>query len=420
MPNCFSISCARPSSQYLYLVGDIVDIWRMRRAWYWRQEHNDVVQKLLRKARKGTRVIYVPGNHDESFRDFAGHRFGRVAVLPRSDPHRRGRPAVSGPARRSVRRRRQVRQVAGVRRRPCLQLRAVGQRVVQRGPPQARLSLLVAVRLSEAQGQERRRVRQQLRERGGRGSPAPRRRRRHLRPHPHAPRSAASTAFSTATTATGWKAARRWSSTSTAGWKSCGGQRCLTSLAMSPVGEWRMRILVVTDAWFPQVNGVVRTLDALRGQLEASGIGRPVLPRTGFSRFPARLIRRSGWRCRTPGTIDRLIADIRPSAIHIATEGPLGLIARWCCRRRRLPFTTSFHTRFPEYVHARWSVPLSLDLRLAALVPRGRILHHGLDAVGRGGVARARLREHQALVPRRRYRGCFGRAARPSSTIRAR
>lgn len=68
-------------SDYLYLVGDIVDIWRMRRSWFWRQAHNDVVQKVLRKARKGTRVIYVPGNHDENFRDFAGHRFGRVAVL---------------------------------------------------------------------------------------------------------------------------------------------------------------------------------------------------------------------------------------------------------------------------------------------------------------------------------------------------
>jgi UDP-2,3-diacylglucosamine pyrophosphatase LpxH len=68
-------------SDYLYLVGDIVDIWRMRRSWYWQQAHNDVIQKLLRKARKGTRVIYVPGNHDESFRDFVGHRFGRVVVL---------------------------------------------------------------------------------------------------------------------------------------------------------------------------------------------------------------------------------------------------------------------------------------------------------------------------------------------------
>lgn len=71
----------RTDSEYLYLVGDIVDIWRMRKRWYWRQAHNDVVQKLLRKARKGTRVIYIPGNHDESFRDFARHRFGRVVVL---------------------------------------------------------------------------------------------------------------------------------------------------------------------------------------------------------------------------------------------------------------------------------------------------------------------------------------------------
>jgi UDP-2,3-diacylglucosamine pyrophosphatase LpxH len=68
-------------SDYLYLVGDIFDIWRMRKSWYWHQTHNDVVQKILRKARKGTRVILVPGNHDESLRDFVGHRFGRVAIL---------------------------------------------------------------------------------------------------------------------------------------------------------------------------------------------------------------------------------------------------------------------------------------------------------------------------------------------------
>src|SRR5262245_42621055 len=68
-------------SKYLYLVGDIVDGWRMKRKWYWSQAHNDVVQKLLRKARKGTRLIYIPGNHDENFRDFAGRRFGHVVVL---------------------------------------------------------------------------------------------------------------------------------------------------------------------------------------------------------------------------------------------------------------------------------------------------------------------------------------------------
>ena len=68
-------------SDYLYLVGDIVDGWRLRRSWYWPQAHNDVVQKLLRKARKGTRVIYLPGNHDEGFRDYIGMHFGGVTVM---------------------------------------------------------------------------------------------------------------------------------------------------------------------------------------------------------------------------------------------------------------------------------------------------------------------------------------------------
>ena len=68
-------------SEYLYLVGDIVDGWRLKRKWYWPQSHNDVVQKILRKARKGTKVLYVPGNHDEAARDFIGAQFGGVTVV---------------------------------------------------------------------------------------------------------------------------------------------------------------------------------------------------------------------------------------------------------------------------------------------------------------------------------------------------
>lgn len=64
----------------IYLVGDIVDGWRLRSGWYWPQSHNDVVQKLLRKARKGSRIIYVPGNHDEFLRDFYGTHFGGIEV----------------------------------------------------------------------------------------------------------------------------------------------------------------------------------------------------------------------------------------------------------------------------------------------------------------------------------------------------
>ena len=65
----------------LFLVGDIIDGWQLRRAWYWPQAHNDVVQKLLRKARKGVRVILVPGNHDEFARRYVGHQFGGIDVV---------------------------------------------------------------------------------------------------------------------------------------------------------------------------------------------------------------------------------------------------------------------------------------------------------------------------------------------------
>lgn len=68
-------------SEVLYLVGDIVDGWQLRKGWYWPQSHNDVVQKILRKARKGTRVVYVAGNHDEVARQFLGMRFGDIEIV---------------------------------------------------------------------------------------------------------------------------------------------------------------------------------------------------------------------------------------------------------------------------------------------------------------------------------------------------
>jgi glycosyltransferase involved in cell wall biosynthesis len=119
-----------------------------------------------------------------------------------------------------------------------------------------------------------------------------------------------------------------------------------------------MRILIVTDAWHPQINGVVRTLDTVRGELARAGhaievvapdcfptIPAPSYPEIRLALFPARKMR-------------RLIEAFAPEAIHIATEGPLGWAARRYCLRRKLPFTTSFHTKFPEYVHARWRFPI--------------------------------------------------------------
>jgi UDP-2,3-diacylglucosamine pyrophosphatase LpxH len=68
-------------SDWLYIVGDLIDNWALEKAWFWDQLHNDLIQKILRKARKGTKVIYIPGNHDDKFRDFRNLRMGRVAVL---------------------------------------------------------------------------------------------------------------------------------------------------------------------------------------------------------------------------------------------------------------------------------------------------------------------------------------------------
>ncbi|OWY37695.1 UDP-2,3-diacylglucosamine hydrolase [Xenophilus sp. AP218F] len=70
----------RHESDYLYLVGDIVDGWQLKKSWFWKQSHNDVVQKLLRRARKGCQVIYIPGNHDEAARQYAGLDFGGIAI----------------------------------------------------------------------------------------------------------------------------------------------------------------------------------------------------------------------------------------------------------------------------------------------------------------------------------------------------
>jgi UDP-2,3-diacylglucosamine pyrophosphatase LpxH len=72
----------RTESEFLYLVGDIVDGWQLKRRWYWHQSHNDIIQKVLRKARKGTSVVYIPGNHDEGARHFLDLAFGDIVIRP--------------------------------------------------------------------------------------------------------------------------------------------------------------------------------------------------------------------------------------------------------------------------------------------------------------------------------------------------
>jgi glycosyltransferase involved in cell wall biosynthesis len=122
-----------------------------------------------------------------------------------------------------------------------------------------------------------------------------------------------------------------------------------------------MRIITVTDAWHPQVNGVVRTIEATNRELVLAGHTVEVITPQGFTSVPCpgyREIRLS--LVPGPGVrrqLDRLLGAPGESAVHIATEGPLGHAARGYCLARGIPFTTAYHTRFPQYLKAMFGVP---------------------------------------------------------------
>jgi glycosyltransferase involved in cell wall biosynthesis len=120
-----------------------------------------------------------------------------------------------------------------------------------------------------------------------------------------------------------------------------------------------MRVLVATDAWHPQVNGVVRTLTSLAEAAKGLGVEIAFLTHEGFRTVP--LPTYPDLRLAIPGRreIARRIEAINPDAIHIATEGPIGFATRAYCRRRGRPFTTSYTTCFPEYIAARAPIPLT-------------------------------------------------------------
>ncbi len=122
-----------------------------------------------------------------------------------------------------------------------------------------------------------------------------------------------------------------------------------------------MRILIVTDAWHPQVNGVVRTLQTTKAELEKLGHTVDVIAPDSFRTLPMPTYPEIRLAVRPGGKLRRMIDDLAPDAIHIATEGPLGFAARRYCLNRDIPFTTAYHTRFPEYIRDRVPVPLALS-----------------------------------------------------------
>jgi glycosyltransferase involved in cell wall biosynthesis len=122
-----------------------------------------------------------------------------------------------------------------------------------------------------------------------------------------------------------------------------------------------MRLLLVSDAWLPQVNGVVRTLVTLVTRLKADGHEVEVISPDGFRTIPCPSYPEIRLALFPDRMVRRRIRDFTPDAVHIATEGPLGLAANRYCRSRGIAFTTSYHTRFPEYVHARCRLPLGIS-----------------------------------------------------------
>ena len=155
-----------------------------------------------------------------------------------------------------------------------------------------------------------------------------------------------------------------------------------------------MKVMIVTDAWQPQVNGVVRTLTTTRRELQAMGHEVELLSPLEFATLPCPTypdIRLS----LLPGKgVAKRIRDFAPNALHIATEGPLGLAARRYALKHGLPFTTAYHTRFPEYVEARFRLPLSWTYRFlrwfhgpsrAVMAPTPKV-KADLEACGFGNV----------------------------------
>jgi len=120
-----------------------------------------------------------------------------------------------------------------------------------------------------------------------------------------------------------------------------------------------MRILIATDAWEPQVNGVVRTLTRVVKELQEIGHTVEVIHPGQFKTFPLPTYAEIKVAIGVYEPVQELFKAFEPEAIHIATEGPIGLAARRICVEWKLPFTTSYHTRFPEYVSARLPLPLA-------------------------------------------------------------
>jgi len=134
-----------------------------------------------------------------------------------------------------------------------------------------------------------------------------------------------------------------------------GGRHC----APRGRGEAPRSIAIVTDAWHPQTNGVVRTLSTTCEVLRGWGHAVTVISPEQYASFPAPTYPEIRLAITAPGSVGRQLARVAPEAVHIATEGPLGFAARRYCVNRKVPFTTAYHTQFPDYIARRTGLPSS-------------------------------------------------------------
>ena len=182
-----------------------------------------------------------------------------------------------------------------------------------------------------------------------------------------------------------------------------------------------MRILIATDAWHPQVNGVVRTLTSLARSAAAldADIDIPDAGRVSVD-GRCRPIRACGSRCRTGARSQNGSRRRRPTrSISRPKVRSAGRCAAYC-RRHKLAFTTSYTTRFPEYVEVRTGHSGQCRLCGAAALSRRRRHDHGRDRLAAAGAQPARFQQARLLDPRRRYRSVHARRTRPRSICRGR
>ncbi len=166
-----------------------------------------------------------------------------------------------------------------------------------------------------------------------------------------------------------------------------------------------MRIAIVSDAWRPQINGVVRTIETVAQLLRADGHDVEVFGPDRFRTLPCPTYPEIRLSLFPGARLAHMLKLYAPDAIHLVTEGPLGWAARNFCLARDIPFTTAYHTRFPEYVHARIRLPVSWSYAFVRRfhAPSSAVLV--VAAVHPRRAHRARLQEAGAVVARRRHHG---------------